>query len=830
MCFKICCSINIQKFISYQNVFLLFLILLLPIQISLATSDLDMQELNTIVLGGGTSKAVFQGIVKQQDNNHSALIFEDDVALDISFSIKIAPEDESKKSQLYLVAQYNGQWFYLNQSQQWQAFIGDISSNMSELQSYTSKTLSATETIEVNSKQLFGAGEYLFYSGYLNHQNKIVHNQKGLGLIIFSSENAELHRFKSAELFTSYFQKAIAGTNNDIIITSGSSISGSPSTTQATGNVSSTNIQELGVDEADVIKSNGSQLFALDSCQGSNNSTCLQAYQINEFPASNQFLSQYSIDSENSKGKIYLTNIDTIDGPKEIVVRLAGQQAFYWSWWGYPATFSGQTTEINMLDVSSPESIQAISEIKLDGTLISSRRIGNTLYLVTRTSPEIENFNPYYPLEPNGHVTQEEIDANLQLLDDISIADIIPNITIGSNSPVALHQVDDCFLPPQDSSKMPDKSIISITAISLDNPDTFRSSCIIGSTETFYASPKSIYLASSRYEYDNESGTFIFNSGGEFTTEIHKFSLTEEALLYKASGSITGSLGWEVDKKPFRMGEYNDELRIATSVGTRSAENSSTSLTVLKENEDTGTLEKIGGLDGLGKTDEYLYASRFIGKRGYLVTFRQTDPLYVLDLEDGSNPRIIAELEIDGFSEYLHPIGDTHLLGIGKNAIVTTDENGNENSWIQGVKLSLFDVSSSDSVTEVQSMEIGKRGTSSEVLRDHHAFSFLDAHNSSPARFAIPIDLYDTVPENNYYELDDPRAYYDWTHTGLYVFDLNTSDSPGFKLSGKLITAEAIPDYYYTGPRYGHSIIQGNSIHYFYNHQLYSSAISDLEQ
>jgi len=93
-----------------------------------------------------------------------------------------------------------------------------------------------------------------------------------------------------------------------------------------------------------------------------------------------------------------------------------------------------------------------------------------------------------------------------------------------------------------------------------------------------------------------------------------------------------------------------------------------------------------------------------------------------------------------------------------------------------------------------------------------------------------PIDLYDTTPlYSNWFDPQSPSSYYDWTHTGLYVFDLDTAETPGFNLAGKLLTAESIPDYNYRGPRYGYSVIQGEPIHYFYNHKLYSSAISDLE-
>jgi len=251
---------------------------------------------------------------------------------------------------------------------------------------------------------------------------------------------------------------------------------------------------------------------------------------------------------------------------------------------------------------------------------------------------------------------------------------------------------------------------------------------------------------------------------------------------------------------------------------------------ILKENENIGELEPIGAIDSIGNTSSSLQSSRFMGNRAYLFTAGESNLLHVINLEDGTNPEIMDELVSDGFAEYLQPLGDSHLLGFGyKNVSITTDSGYTYNKR-QGLKISLFDVSSSNSVNEVQSMEIGHSGTNSGLFRDHHTFAFLDAHNNSPARFAIPVNLYDTNPQYSYYDLSDPNYRYDWTHHGLYVFDVNYTDNPGFDLTGKLITAEAISDYYYIGPSYGNSVIQGDSVHYFYNHELYSSAIADLEK
>jgi hypothetical protein len=199
-------------------------------------------------------------------------------------------------------------------------------------------------------------------------------------------------------------------------------------------------------------------------------------------------------------------------------------------------------------------------------------------------------------------------------------------------------------------------------------------------------------------------------------------------------------------------------------------------LTVLKESGNK--LQEVSVLDGIGKPGEQLYAARFFGDRAYLVTFRVIDPLYVVDLSDQEQPRIAGELEIEGYSDYLHPISDTLLLGIGKDAIAdngSTDFGFQRGAWYQGVKLSLFNVADPANPTEIDSLIYGKRGTDSEILRDHHAISFLPATATRPARFAIPIQIHTTPPDYQGFDPALPNAYYSFTSRGLYSFEASSS-------------------------------------------------------
>jgi hypothetical protein len=173
--------------------------------------------------------------------------------------------------------------------------------------------------------------------------------------------------------------------------------------------------------------------------------------------------------------------------------------------------------------------------------------------------------------------------------------------------------------------------------------------------------------------------------------------------------------------------------------------------------------------------------------RAYLVTFRLIDPLYVLDLSDQENPQIVGELEIDGYSDYLHPVSDTLLLGIGKDAIAddgSSDFNG-RGAWYQGVKLSLFDVSDPTSPREIDAVVLGKRGTESTVLWDHHALSFIPGNGGEAARLAIPVQLHEDIPTWKSWDASDPSAWYDYTPRAQSSFE---QSALGISQAGRLIS------------------------------------------
>jgi len=211
------------------------------------------------------------------------------------------------------------------------------------------------------------------------------------------------------------------------------------------------------------------------------------------------------------------------------------------------------------------------------------------------------------------------------------------------------------------------------------------------------------------------------------------------------------------------MSEKDDNLRVVTFDQNRVG--SPVTLNILAESSDA-TLRTLSTLpnddrpEPIGKPGENLYASRFIGDRAYLVTFRVTDPLYVLDVGNPHDPFIVGELELPGYSDYLHPVNDGLLIGLGKDAIPATTNGWGDGrgAWYQGVKLALFDVSNPSEPQVADSRIIGKRGTESPALYQPHSFAYLPKSDNANARIAFPLVLHNETLQST-----SPNAWSDWT-------------------------------------------------------------------
>jgi uncharacterized secreted protein with C-terminal beta-propeller domain len=762
-------------------------------------------------------------------------IFMSTETINFHFNIHVKDQDIGQSAHLYLVAHYQDKWYQRTTTGRWKAWDNQAIS----LSPFNTKLLEKQEKIRVLDNKTLPEGEYLVYGGYQTEQDQqIFYNHSPVSMLVFNANNAKLHPIKNSSVLANYLAHGSANNNTPLIDlatvdNSINTISTQSENVADSGLVSQTNLQERGVDEADRIKTDGEHLYVLENCQENENQPCLSAYAIQAFPANNTQLQQLKIgENAPSQGGIYLA---TINDKKHIIYHTDSFNYGLYDSWYLPYRWQNTATTIKIIDVSQPHDMSIKTHITLDTAILSTRLIDGVLYLITRK-------NAYFPLE-NQLLETHTINGDVQPRDNPIVTnnqtanDLLPTISFNDGvDPVTVVKATDCYIPHQTSDKSIDNTIITLTAIPLNKPKAYYSTCIAGAVDTFYMSTNALYLATNRNSYTVSENNIIFSATNNVSsTEIHKFSLAKNSLAYRGSGTVPGHLGWDADKQPFRFGEYDGLLKVATSIGNTWGNDSKTRVSVLREATNSNDLEEISFIDNLGKVGERLFAARFIKNRGYLVTFKQTDPLYVLDFTDPEQPTVLGALEINGYSDYLQPIGDNYLLGIGKDAI--PNDNPAFGALYQGVKLSLFDVSTKENLREIESVILGKRGSESAVLSDHHALAWLASKQDNVATLAIPVQL--NTEQNSNQDNSDPNAFYDWTHTGLYTFKITTGANPSITLQGKLIAdsheselcKEALGHYCNLSGISTHNdrvVIQEDSIHYIHNNSVLSSTIANL--
>lgn len=688
-----------------------------------------------------------------------------------SYRLAVRAEDRGRTADLFLVTRVNDRWF-MKTADGWQPW----NQRLDSLAPAATKILAAEEELGLLDDERLLAGDYRVFAAYRVDGGELVVMPRPLRFQVSDSRAGTLQRFSSPEAMADYIRDGMRNGADAswLVRTSVVSLAEGAADSAAGARVSTTNLQETGVDEADTVKTDGDNLFVLKNCDFR---ACLDVYGLDGAQATATQKASFALGGDLAPDGMYLVQ----DGPgADTLVTVAGQNQFiaWFDAWGW----AGNTTEIEFFNAAQPDNLVSRDKLTLDGALVSSRRVGDTLYVVTRYTPYVDDFIPRPLGEP-----RKEGEASDDTLDDVVLDDLVPRVRDTRDEVLDLVRAQDCYLPVNAVDGNRDPSIITITAVPLDNPTGFQSTCFLGGSETLYMTADSLYLATTRWDYELlAADALVYNP--DHTTAIHKFALESGGIAYRGSAEVKGHLGWNEDKKSFRLGENRGYLNVVTSIGDSWDETSSTRLTVLKESAFGDALETVSVIDGIGKPGEQLYAARFLGDRAYLVTFRLIDPLYVVDLSDQENPVIAGELEIDGYSDYLHPVSDTLLLGIGKDAIPddgSFDFGGARGAWYQGVKLSLFNVADIGNPREIDAVVLGKRGTESEVLWDHHALSFLPAAGGEPARLAIPVQLHEDVPAWEGWDASDPSAWYDYTHTALYSFELSAL---GISQAGRIIS------------------------------------------
>jgi len=577
---------------------------------------------------------------------------------------------------------------------------------------------------------------------------------------------------------------------------------------------SGTNVHVSGVDEADFVKYDGEYLYIaqspsyvfftsdaqgaiLEEARGKDHGIRI----LKTSPSQATVSEVAHIDFEDESlalSQLYLVSNE--QGGTSDVASISHTQLNDWnaSFLAPDWRWQSGLTQIKLFDVSTPDSPQISWNLELEGNLEGSRKIGNTLYLITRYIPSIQALN-------DDPITLLEQEDNERLILSTAASDLLPHYSVGDGEVLPLVRSGDCYAPENINPSEGYADVLTITALDLAAKQIVSSVCLNAKVDGIYSSLDSLYLGGSHGSTWTE---------GARLTALHKFGLNSGEIEYRGSGAVPGFMGWQ--DPAFRMDEYQGDLRIVTTESTFTGEPLHR-LNVLRERGDSRELELVASLPNsdqpaaIGKPGEDIYAVRFQEERAFVVTFERIDPLYVIDLSIPEQPRIAGELEVPGFSSYLHPVGDNYLLSIGQEVI---DERN-----FGGVKLELFDVSDIENPSSVNSHVVGERGSWTNASYDLRSISFLQ-NGSEQLRVALPIVVYDTIT------MDHKSEYFDWTFSGLQLLEINGLNGGGVQLdlAGHLVTEHRDGQQSFIGSGGdGRSILHDDSVFFVYGDQVWSS-------
>lgn len=479
---------------------------------------------------------------------------------------------------------------------------------------------------------------------------------------------------------------------------------------------STTNVQTAGVDEPDIVKTDGERVLAL--AQG-------KLFFIDLSGSTPRLRGSLSLPDVWVRDMVLLGDRalllgETADGgvPRPFAPDIV------------PNGFGGSIAALVEVDLSDPDRLRITQRLLVDGRYLSARMIDGVVRVVVSSYPTGIPF--VTPEGPGLRGEREALERNREVIRESTIENWVPYFVLEDHGGKSLAEGSllDCA-----SSHHPEEfsGFGMLTVLTLDLSEglsgavSARSVGVLSDGETVYASAGSLYVATQRWmdwqvlEEEDRAG-----AAEGHVTQIHRFDISGSGgARYLASGEVTG---WLLNQ--FSMDEYGGHLRVASTDSPPfwDVQSSESMVTVLAERD--GRLAEVGRVRGLGK-GEQIQAVRFLGDLGYVVTFRQVDPLYVVDLSDPARPEVAGELKILGYSAYLHPLNDDLLLGVGQDAT--------KQGSLKGTQMSVFDVSDPSSPRRIDQVKVS--GGNSEVEWDHHAFLYWEPEGLA----VLPLNDYGSV-------------------------------------------------------------------------------------
>lgn len=483
----------------------------------------------------------------------------------------------------------------------------------------------------------------------------------------------------------------------------------------ADGSFSGTNNQEGGVDEGDFVKTDGERLIVA-------NSNVIRV--IDTTTDQPQLVHNITLSEQVWPREMFLV------GDRLLVlshgwidVDYSDSQLLDELWTSRPGGTS--TTSLTEIDLNSGTVGDTIT---FQGDYLSGREVDGTIRLVVNA-----NVGQFPFVYPNGAAAEETAEnANRELLKNSTIDQWMPQYATKDGAAGDLIPCDQMHIP----STFSGFGTLGVLTVNLNGDGDLGLADSLGvltTGNTIYASTERLTVATTRwdgdFQFDEDTGMPVDNA---YTTALHNFDISDPAnTAYVGSGTIDGFL-----LSQYSMSEHNGFLRVAATEGAPWGDDASESAVIILE-EQGNELVVVGKVGGLGK-GEQIQSVRFMGDVGYVVTFRQVDPLYTVDLSEPTNPTLLGELKIPGFSAYLHPIEDGKLLGIG--------QDGTDDGRLTGAQVSMFDVSDLTNPTRVATLGFGENSNSS-VGWEPKAFTWW-----APTRTAfVPVNAwnYDDGNESN---------------------------------------------------------------------------------
>lgn len=569
---------------------------------------------------------------------------------------------------------------------------------------------------------------------------------------------------------------------------------------------STTNTQVVGVDEADFVKNDGSYIYILadGKLQIIDAWPAAQSHEVGAVAIAGDpkklyvhgdvavvYSSQSDLYFGSTSGSYYGSGVASQSGTSS---GLENECTY-----GYSCEFSGdgRSLKITVFDISDRSNPKLVRDIQLNGAYLNSRRIGNIVHTVA-AFPEIPITSlSYLPQELRGYLSscweanefrysEKIVRAMFSLLKmqnkerimALPISTFLPRITDTSYAN-GLPEADDGLLESCGNFYIAQtgdgRGFLTLLSFDLSETAPMSATTIIGKPGAVYASTDALYVAVRHYASTMADWFYDDVDVIPEATSMHKFALSPDSIEtgYVGSGVTKGRI-----LNQFSMDEHDGYLRIATTTGRLPNPDAHNTLSVLSE--ESNTLRVIGMVDNIAPSED-IRSVRFNGDVGFIVTFKKTDPLFVLDLSDPSEPVIKGELKIPGFSTYMHLLDESHLLTIGYDA----DDQGSF-AWFQGVQLQIIDVSDLTNPLLVHKKVIGTRGSTSEAATNHLAFNYFPERSL----LAIPMTICDgSGTGGTYGDL--------MTFSGLLVYNVTIED--GFRRVGGVPHKEPETETTYSG-------------------------------